>query len=101
MASPKFWLTLILATTLQFASKRPLKTITVTVSDGFGWFSDGVGRFRIVFGPFSSPFWTVFESLRTVLDHFGALSDRFGTTPLKIRRPHGVLDLELPILPVL
>ena len=57
----------MLTTKLRFASKRPLKTITMTISDGFGPFSDGFGRFRIVFGPF-----------RTVSDGFGSFSDRFG-----------------------
>ena len=84
----------MLATKLRFASKRPLKTITMTISDGFGPFSDGFGRFWIVFGPFRTVsdrvgpfldrFRTVFGAFRTVLGDFGALSDRFRTTPLKI-----------------
>ena len=84
----------MLTTKLRFTSKRPLKTITITISDGFGPFLDGFGRFWIVFGafrtvsdrvgPFLDRFRTVFGAFRTVLADFGALSDRFRTTPPKI-----------------
>ena len=64
----------MLTTKLRFASKRPLKTITMTISDGFGPFSDGFGWFRIVF----EPFWTVSDRFGPFLNGFQTVSDRFG-----------------------
>ena len=68
----------MLTTKLRFASKRPLKTITMTISDGFGPFSDDFGRFQIVSDGFGR-FRTVSDRFQNVSDRFRTVSDRFPT----------------------
>ena len=73
----------MLTTKLRFASKRPIKTIAMTISDGFGPSQDRFERFRIVFGLFL-----------IVSDVFGAFSDHFRMHPFKI------LKLQISIFPL-